>query len=98
MSTVFSITVNYNTQMVFTDRDVYYFIYNAMNSYYLKSLEYINTYTNVITIIKLVISSIRNFKNRSNYNNYNDNCILCYDDILIYCFKIFLINDERDST
>jgi hypothetical protein len=47
MSTIFSITVNYSTQMVFTDRDVYYFIYNAINSYYLKSINYINSYLNV---------------------------------------------------
>lgn len=47
MSTIFSITVNYNTQMSFNDRDIYYFIYNALNSYYMKSIDYINTFMNV---------------------------------------------------
>ena len=50
MSTIYTITVKYSTEMTFQTTEVYYFMYNSLNSYYLNSLIYINSYMNVFLV------------------------------------------------
>ena len=51
MSTLFSINLGYNSKYELYDRNVFYFIYNSLNTFYLKSIEFSTAYTNVRMLI-----------------------------------------------
>ena len=53
MSSLFSINLGYNSKFELYDRNIFYFVSNVLNSFYLKSKEFSNSYINVSNILLL---------------------------------------------